>query len=478
MYDQPQGDVNVDRNDLMELSDYLKAFRERWLLILLATLIGAGIGGVITQRITPVYTGEAMLFLKVDPSAGPLYERSQFGLQRVKSYPSVVQSPHVLLPVISELQLGVTLADLQSRVTATNPTNTVFLKVQADDSSPERAAAIANAVSKNLASEVAALEAAKGGAASAISLVPTVPASPPTNRTSPSFQLNGALGALIGLALGLSTAVIWKRVDQRVRTAEDVRAVSGLPLLGQLTRRPARRGLQRPHKLDGQVEATYQELRNSLQRVAGGTLPSVLILVSALHKHKEPNLRFEVASSLAQTGRIVCLLEADFSAGSAHEAGDGTATPGVAGVLSEHCDVSDALVTSSDGHFQVLPAGPKGAAPVEFLAQSRFPTVAKKLRESFDVVIAQASPVSEPVNLAMVAPCADGAVLIVEYAKTGKRELTRLLAEVKSCGLRPLGVVMTSVPSHRRVPVADGWRSGDFRNPDLALEPRRVNEYR
>src|SRR6478752_123620 len=151
MYYKPLWDGNCDRDNLMELSDYLKAFRERWLLILVCTLVGGGLAGLITQRIQPTYTGEATLFLKVDSKTGSLYERSQFGLQRVKSYPAVVQSPDVLLPVMAELKLGGTLEDLQARVSATNPTNTFFLKVQAEDSSADQAAAVANAVAKNLA---------------------------------------------------------------------------------------------------------------------------------------------------------------------------------------------------------------------------------------------------------------------------------------------------------------------------------------
>ena len=104
--------------------------------------------------------------------------------------------------------------------------------------------------------------------------------------------------------------------------------------------------------------------------------------------------------------------------------------------------------------------------------------VANRLRESFDVILAEAGPRSAALSLAMVAPSAGGVLLAVEHGTTRKRDLARLLAEVKAFGLRPLGVVMTSVPGSRRVPVTDGWRSGDFRDTDLQFELQRVHEYR
>lgn len=479
MYYKPQWDGNCDRDNLMELSDYLKTFRERWLLILVCTLVGGGLAGLITQRIQPTYTGEATLFLKVDSKAGSLYERSQFGLQRVKSYPAVVQSPDVLLPVMAELKLGGSLEDLKARVSATNPTNTFFLKVQAEDSSAEQAAALANSVAKNLALQVAVLETAKGEAASAVSLVETVPASPPSSRTSPSLPLNGALGLLTGLSAGLATAVIGKRFGQRIRTADDVRAASDLPVLGVLNRKPRHTVLTASRRKSAHDDTrSRQDLVTNLQLVAGGRLPNFLVLVSDLDWQAKLTLRQELASTLANTGRAVCVLDSEISAGSPEVRALPAAPRGLADLLSEKCEVVEALAPSTDGQFQILPAGAKAVAPSEFVTEKRFPMVANRLRESFDVILAEASPRSETLSLAIVAPCADGVLLAVEYAKTRKRELARLLAEVKAFGLRPLGVVMTSVPGSRSVPVTDGWRSGDFRETDLQFELQRVHEYR
>ena len=55
--------------------------------------------------------------------------------------------------------------------------------------------------------------------------VPTSPSSPKTSR-------NTALGAVLGLLLGLGLAFLLERLDRRIREPKDLEAIYGLPLLG------------------------------------------------------------------------------------------------------------------------------------------------------------------------------------------------------------------------------------------------------
>ena len=67
-------------------------------------------------------------------------------------------SPAVLEPVINDLGLDLTVRELKSHVTATNPVDTVLLNIEATSSSPERAQVIANSVAQHLGSQVEALD--------------------------------------------------------------------------------------------------------------------------------------------------------------------------------------------------------------------------------------------------------------------------------------------------------------------------------
>ena len=75
----------------MELRDYGRALQP---LGHHPCLTLAGIGGALaaSSAMPRVYEAHATLFVKVETGSGSAYERSQFSLQRVKSYPSLVRA--------------------------------------------------------------------------------------------------------------------------------------------------------------------------------------------------------------------------------------------------------------------------------------------------------------------------------------------------------------------------------------------------
>ena len=56
----------------------------------------------------------------------------------------------MLKPVINELGLDETVAELAGQLTVTNPTNTAFVNISVVDGDPKQAADIANAVAESL----------------------------------------------------------------------------------------------------------------------------------------------------------------------------------------------------------------------------------------------------------------------------------------------------------------------------------------
>jgi len=70
------------------------------------------------------------------------------------------------------------------------------------------------------------------------------PAVPPTEPSSPKVVLNTILAVFLGGLLGIGLAFLMEMIDRRVRSGEDVAAMLGIPVLGELGRnRTNRRGL-------------------------------------------------------------------------------------------------------------------------------------------------------------------------------------------------------------------------------------------
>jgi capsular polysaccharide biosynthesis protein len=207
----------------MDLQDYWVALRRYWTTWLGVTLAGLLGALCIVLIIPPTYQATAQVFVaSVDGSTSG----SQFVNQRVTSYPEVADSRTVLAPVIDELGLTDSFADLRANVTATNPVDTSQIEIVVADRDAGRAAQIANAVAERFGTAVEDLEEPQDGA-SPVSLTVTDPATVPTSPTSPVPTLLLPLGLIVGAALGAAVAIVRSRLDTRLHGADDVRAAWG-----------------------------------------------------------------------------------------------------------------------------------------------------------------------------------------------------------------------------------------------------------
>lgn len=225
----------------MELRDYVRIVRERWLLILAATLLGTLAAGLVTYAATPTYRATSQIYVSVqtqDGSTQNLAQGSTFSQSQVVGFADLATSPLVLQPVIELYGLDETAEDLALKVNAQVKLNTSLVDVTVTTSSPAEAAFLSNAVAESMSTVLPELQRPLDAAASPVRITVTREAVEPRSQASPNTRTNLALGLLLGLAAGAGIAVLRTVLDTRIRSEADVAAVTQVPVLG---RDPGRR---------------------------------------------------------------------------------------------------------------------------------------------------------------------------------------------------------------------------------------------
>lgn len=228
----------------MEVGGYLRVIADRWIVVAAAALVGLLCAVAYVKATPKTYTADAKLFVAPSStqaaevkSPTSVYSASQFVLQRIPSYTQLAGSGQVLEPVIRSLGLNETASQLAAQVTVTNPTASVVLDVAAKGRKPTMTAAVANAVASELATTIETLERADSKAPSPVVVTLTQQASVPTVPSSPKRTLDLAFGLILGLAIGMGTAVLLARRDDTIKDARDIREIAGTPPLALIRAR-------------------------------------------------------------------------------------------------------------------------------------------------------------------------------------------------------------------------------------------------
>lgn len=462
----------------MDLRDYLRILRRNWPVIVALALAGLLVGGAASLLSKPTYTAETQLFVAIQGS-GTVQELQQgntFTQARVQSYVKTVESPVVLQPVIDTLGLDLSAEVLAGKVAARTDANTVLISIAIEDESPVRASAIAAAVANSLINAVDMLEKPKAGGTSPVSLSVIKPAIAPLYPSAPNTRLNLLVGFLTGTILGLGVALLRTTLDARIRNEDDLRQVTESPLLGAITFDP--RASDAPLVTQSAPKSpraeAFRQLRTNLQFAnVTGTANTVLI-TSSLPGEGKSTTAANLAIALAQSGRTVCLVDADLRRpmvddylGLERNAGLTTAIVGAA-------DVNELLQPWGENELYVLTSGQIPPNPSELLGSTEMQHLIGRLGDAFDTVIIDAPPLLPVTDAAVLSQHVGGVVLVVGVQKIKRHDLEKSLAGLRLVGANLLGVVLNRVPAKG----ADAYDYGYYTHettssPEPAASPKK-----
>jgi capsular exopolysaccharide synthesis family protein len=401
---------------------------------------------------TPVYEAQTQLFVSAQSTSDNLADAAQGGIftqQRVKSYAQIVTSPDVLQPVITQLHLNETTDHLADQISASAPLDTVLINVAVDDTSPQRAMDIANAVSQRFTEQVLLLETPVGGGASPVKVTVVKQADRPVEPVSPRTKVNLALGILLGLAVGIAVAVFRETMDTTIKRIDDLQRVTGAGALGMI----AFDSDASKHPLITAIDPSstrsesFRTLRTNLQFVDIDRPPRTVVITSAVAGEGKSTTACNLAITLAQAGIRVALVESDLRRPKIAEYLGVEGSVGLTSVLIGRASLDDALQTWGRCGLAVLASGPIPPNPSELLGSGHMVALLRQLQQRFDVVIIDAPPLLPVTDAAVLSRICDGAVLVVRYGKTRREQLERTTQALRTVDARILGTVMNMAPT-------------------------------
>ena len=443
----------------MDLREYVSLLRRRWLLIASVTVAALLVAVGATLLTTPRYESTTQLFVSTQggSDSADLAQGNSFSQQRVKSYAEIATSPAVLGPVIDQLGLQTTPAQLARSVTAEAPLDTVLIDVAVRDPSAVRAQRIADAVASQFSATIVSLEQPATGNRTPVRATVVKAATVSDSPVSPRVPLDLALGLLVGLVLGIAAAVLRSVLDTSVRSESDVQEVTGAAVLGGIAFDPdaERRPLIVQADPHGVRAEAFRQLRTNLQFVELTAGSRSIVFTSSVPGEGKSTTTANLALTLAAAGSSVALVEGDLRRPKVAEYLGLEGAVGLTDVLIGHAELDDVLQPWGDGAMQVLACGTIPPNPSELLGSDGMRRVLADLEARFDHVLVDAPPLLPVTDAAILSRLVGGAVVVVGARRVHREGLRRAIATLASVDARILGTVVNRLPT--RGPDAYGY---------------------
>lgn len=438
----------------MTLRAYLRVLTERWTLVALFVLASTGLAILITATTEKVYQADVQIFVASTDTAQPgtSFNGQAFAQNLVQSFASVISQPVVINGVRDDLHFSaaeIPDAQLKERITATARTGQSILDLHVQDSSPNRAAAIADSAARAFKIAAPELFPSRDGSA-IVKLTVTDPATAPTSPIAPKPLLNISLGVLLGLLVGAAFAVARDVLDNRIKDVETVAKVAGKPAMGVIVddAAAARHPIATRAGARNIRAENFRQLRANLQFANVDEHPRVIAITSSIPSEGKTMVAMNLASTLAEAGFTVCLVDADLRRPTVTKALGLPSPIGLTSVLIQQIDVADAL-QNAGSNLYVLGSGPTPPNPSEVLASSYVREIIRSLLEKVDYVVIDTAPLLPVADGSEVAALADGTLLVARHKLTTDAQVKRAVATLARVDAKLLGVVLNRIPNKR-----------------------------
>jgi capsular exopolysaccharide synthesis family protein len=438
----------------VELRDYLRILYANWVLILSTTIIGVIAAAALSYFATPTYEAQSKAYVSVrtdTQASGDLLQGSNFARQNMATFAELATTESVLTPVSEELELDRSNAELADQLNVTAPADSTLLEITVSDEDPELAAQIANEVGSQLKTLVEEeLESPQGDEdASPVQINTVQAATAPTDPVSPRIPVNILLGLLLGFAVGVGIAILRHVLDTRIRSLEDIEAVTDSPILGrivddpQASKKPLIVHLDPKHP---RAEA-IRTLRTNLQFLDVDEGPKTYVISSAAPGEGKSTTSVNLALALAESGLRVALVDCDLRRPRVDTYMGIEGAVGLTDVLIGRADLSDVLQRWGRSELYVLPAGQVPPNPSELLGSDAMQQTLDLLSKSMDVVIVDAPPVLMVTDAVVVGAKTQGVILVAAAGSTHQQSFESAVDSLETAHVPLRGVVATMLPT-------------------------------
>lgn len=316
------------------------------------------------------------------------------------------------------------------------------------------------------------------------------PAVAPNKPIKPNTKNNFLVSIFIGLLLGVMFCFVRESLDSSIATISDVEQELDLSMLGiipHMSREEVSKGREfietgeKEKKIELQqarlvtitnpkswAAESIKMLRTNLMQLMKTKNLKAILFTSSDKQEGKSTIVTNIALSMAQLGRKTLLIGSNLRRPTVYKIFGLNRGPGLSDVLMGNIAWKDALRTATDiltgglniddilqmpgiDNLNILPCGRPVDNVSEILNSRAFDRLLEEVKQSYDIIIIDCSPVMAVPDAITLCDKVDGLVLVYKVGHTPKDILKRAKSNLVNAKANILGVVLNDIKTEAQV---------------------------
>ena len=202
------------------------------------------------------------------------------------------------------------------------------------------------------------------------------------------------------------------------------------------------------------IAEMFRTLRTNIQFMNSKNELKTILVTSTMPGEGKSWVSSNLAITFAQSGKRVCLVDADMRKGRLAALFQTDATPGLSNYLSgidnkgitENADILKYIRPTEVDNLFLVPAGNVPPNPAELLQTDRTIQMMDKLKDIFDVIILDGTPAMLVTDALILSRIVDTTLIVASHKSTKKDDLEKIKKSIENVGGKIAGVVLNRKP--------------------------------
>jgi tyrosine-protein kinase Etk/Wzc len=253
-------------------------------------------------------------------------------------------------------------------------------------------------------------------------------------------------GLLAGMGIPFLIIFLWNLLKNKVEY-EDIQHLTSYPVVGNIPRNNEKISTVVFDSPNSTIAEAYRLLRSRMQFFTKESTSPVILITSSMPAEGKTFTAVNLASAYSLLGKKTILLGFDLRIPKIYQDFNLHNNSGISTWLIGKDKLDNVIQKTNYENLWVIPAGPVPPNPSELIALEKTKDLLESLKERFDFIIIDSSPIGFVSDTFHLASLSDACLIVVRPGFSIKDLLVTTFNEVSSNGIKGVSLVINDVKS-------------------------------
>lgn len=263
---------------------------------------------------------------------------------------------------------------------------------------------------------------------------------------SPNKLLIQLIALSLGIIVPLMVFFLFFLLNKKLKY-EDIRTLTALPIVGNIQHNSEKTNTVVLDNPGSTIAEGFRLLRSRMQFFTKDARTPIILVTSTMPEDGKTFTAINLASVYSLLGKKTILIGFDLRKPMIFQDFELNNDKGVSTWLIGKDRLQDIIQETSFVNLSVIPAGPIPPNPSELTALSKTDELIKLLKEKYEYIIIDSSPIGIVSDTFHLASLADACLLVVRPGKTLKDMLENTLIALNENGIKGVSLVINDIRS-------------------------------